>query len=98
MIISFFALFISIIAVELFLPIFNNLTDKSISVDYGDPILLSLFLGTVVLTGLVSGSYPAFYLSSLEAVKTLKGSLKSSWKEAFARKAWLYSNLASQLF
>lgn len=86
MIISFFALFISIIAVELFLPIFNNLTDKSISVDYGDPILLSLFLGTVVLTGLVSGSYPAFYLSSLEAVKTLKGSLKSSWKEAFARK------------
>ncbi|MCG8374824.1 MAG: ABC transporter permease, partial [Balneolales bacterium] len=32
------------------------------------------------------GSYPAFYLSSLEAVKTLKGSLKSSWKEAFARK------------
>lgn len=86
MIISFFALFISIVSVQLFLPIFNNLTDKTITIDFGDPILLGLFLGTVVLTGLVSGSYPAFYLSSLEAVKTLKGSLKSSWKEAFARK------------
>ncbi len=86
MIISFFALFISIISVELFLPVFNNLTDKTITVDYSNPLLIALFLGTVVLTGLVSGSYPAFYLSSLEAVKTLKGSLKSSWKEVFARK------------
>ncbi len=86
LIISFFALFISIISVELFLPIFNNLTDKTITVDYSNPLLIGLFLGTVVLTGLVSGSYPAFYLSSLEAVKTLKGSLKSSWKEVFARK------------
>ncbi len=86
MIISFFSLFISIISVQLFLPVFNDLTDKSISINYSDPFLLALFLGTVFITGLVSGSYPAFYLSSLEAVKTLKGSLKSSWKEAFARK------------
>jgi len=86
MIISFIALFISILSVELFLPVFNNLTNKSISTDYSDPFILGLFLGTVLLTGLISGSYPAFYLSSLEAVKTLKGSLKSSWKEAFARK------------
>ena len=86
MIISFIALFISIISVEALLPIFNNVTDKSIAVDYGDPFLLGLFFGTVLLTGLVSGSYPAFYLSSLQVVKTLKGSMKSSWKEAFVRK------------
>lgn len=86
MIISFFSLFVSIIFVELVLPVFNNLTDKSISVDYSDPILFAIFIGIVLVTGLVSGSYPAFYLSSMEAVKTLKGSLKSSGKEAFARK------------
>lgn len=86
MIISFFSLFVSILLVELSLPLFNNLTDKSIAVDYSDPILLAIFLGTVFVTGLVSGSYPAFYLSSMEAVKTLKGSLKTSGKEAFARK------------
>lgn len=86
MIISFFSLFVSILLVELVLPVFNNLTEKAISVDYTDPVLLAIFFGTVVITGLVSGSYPAFYLSSMEAVKTLKGSLKSSRKEVFARK------------
>lgn len=86
MIISFFSLFVSIILVELCLPIFNSVTDKTISVDYTNPVLLSIFIGTVVITGLISGSYPAFYLSSMEAVKTLKGSLKTSGKEAFARK------------
>ncbi len=86
MIISFFSLFISILFVELSLPVFNNITGKTISVDYSNPVLLSIFIGTVFITGLVSGSYPAFYLSSIEAVKSLKGSLKSSFKEVFARK------------
>lgn len=86
MIISFFSLFISIIMVELFLPVFNNITGKEISIDYSNPLLLSIFIGTVFITGLVSGSYPAFYLSSIEAVKSLKGSLRSSFKEVFARK------------
>lgn len=86
LIISFFSLFVAIILVELTLPIFNDLTDKVIAVDYSNPTLIFMFLGTVILTGLVSGSYPALYLSSIEAVKSLKGSLKSSGKEAFARK------------
>lgn len=86
MIISFFSLFVSVLLLELVLPVFNNLTEKAISVDYTNPVLLAIFFGTVVITGLVSGSYPAFYLSSMEAVKTLKGSLKSSTKEVFARK------------
>tara|TARA_R110000868_G_scaffold294140_3_gene554774 strand:- start:28388 stop:30739 length:2352 start_codon:yes stop_codon:yes gene_type:complete len=86
MIISFFSLFVSVLLVELCLPVFNNLTDKTISIEYSNPFLLSLFIGTVIITGLVSGSYPAFYLSGMDAVKTLKGSLKTSGKEAFARK------------
>ncbi|GAB5409760.1 MAG: ABC transporter permease [Balneolaceae bacterium] len=86
MIISFSALFVSILFVELCLPLFNSITDKTISVDYSNPVLLSIYLGTVVVTGLLSGSYPAFYLSSIEAVKSLKGSLKSSMKEVIARK------------
>ncbi|MEO1022129.1 MAG: ABC transporter permease [Bacteroidota bacterium] len=86
MLISFFALFISIVLVEVALPAFNNLTDKSISVDYTNPVLVSSFFGMVLLTGFIAGSYPAFFLSSLQAIQTLKGSIKSSWKEALARK------------
>lgn len=86
MIITFFSLLLSILLVEMFLPVFNGLTDKAIDVTYSEPVLLFTFLGTALFTGLVAGSYPAFYLSSFEAVKTLKGSLKSSGGEVFARK------------
>ncbi|MEO1022128.1 MAG: ABC transporter permease [Bacteroidota bacterium] len=86
MLISFFSLFIAIVLVELSLPVFNDITQKSITLDYTNPTLLLLFLGTALLTGLFSGSYPAFFLSSVQAIQTLKGSLKSSWREAFARK------------
>jgi ABC-type antimicrobial peptide transport system permease subunit len=40
----------------------------------------------LILTGLIAGSYPAFYLSGLNTIKTLKGTLKSTWGEVFARK------------
>ncbi|WP_428235288.1 ABC transporter permease [Gracilimonas sp.] len=86
MIITFFSLLVSVFLVELSLPVFNDLTDKAIDVSYSDPMLLLIFLGTALVTGFVAGSYPAFYLSSFEAVKTLKGNLKISGSEAFARK------------
>ncbi len=86
MIITFFSLLVSVFLVELSLPVFNDLTDKAIDISYSDPMLLLIFLGTALVTGFVAGSYPAFYLSSFEAVKTLKGNLKISGSEAFARK------------
>lgn len=86
MIITFCALTLSILFVEMSLPIFNDLNDKAIDVNYLDPTLLMVFIGTALVTGLIAGSYPAFYLSSFEAVKTLKGTLKSSGGEVFARK------------
>lgn len=86
MMITFFSLFVSVLLVELSLPVFNNLTDKAIVTDYTDPVLLLTFLGTALVTGLLAGSYPAFYLSSFEAVKTLKGTLKLGGGEVFARK------------
>lgn len=86
MIISFFSLLLSVVLVELCLPLFNDLMDKAIDINYAEPSLLLIFAGTALLTGFIAGSYPAFYLSSFEAVRTLKGSLKSSGGEVFARK------------
>ncbi|HMB98886.1 MAG TPA: ABC transporter permease [Balneolaceae bacterium] len=87
MITAFFSLFVSVLLVEMSLPVFNNLTDKIIEINYMDPFMISMFAGTALLTGLIAGSYPAFYLSSFEAVKTLKGTLKLSGGEVFARKS-----------
>lgn len=86
MMITFLSLLLSILLVEAFLPVFNGLTNKAIDINYFEPALMLIFLGTALFTGLLAGSYPAFYLSSFEAVKTLKGTIKSSTGEIFARK------------
>jgi putative ABC transport system permease protein len=84
--ISFFSLLVGLLLVVMTLPLFNNLTGKEISVSYHEPFLLLAFAGIALCTGLVAGSYPAFYLSAFEAVKSLKGTLRSSKGEAFIRK------------
>ena len=70
-----FALLLAIAIVELFLPLFNSLTEKAIDIDYfGNLLLFSGLLGTIVIIGIVAGSYPAMFLSAFQPVKTLKGS------------------------
>ena len=64
---SVLALLLGIILVEILLPTFNSLASKQLSLHLTNN-LSSLFslLGIVILTGIVSGSYPAFYLSSFQ--------------------------------
>lgn len=75
--ISFLSLLLAIAIVSLFLPVFNELANKKLSFDVLDAKLwLSLF-GIAMLTGLISGSYPALFLSGFNPVKVLKGNVKS---------------------
>jgi putative ABC transport system permease protein len=86
MIITLLAILLSAILVELLLPAFNNFTGKSI--DTGIVIHpLSLLIGAVLLlvVGLLSGSYPAFYLSQL-GTSHLKGTLATGAGKGLARK------------
>ena len=72
--ISIFALIVSIGLAFLFLPVFNNLTGQSLSFFAKENSSLILWLVLIALTtGLTSGLYPAFYLSSFNPVKVLKG-------------------------
>ncbi len=55
------------------LPYFNNFMDKELSLNLMQhPDILLAFLGVTLLVGLISGSYPAFYLSSFQAIGVLK--------------------------
>jgi len=86
LIITFLAILLSAIFVELLLPAFNNFTGKSI--DTGIVIHpISLLLGFVLLlvVGLLSGSYPAFFLSQLDT-SHLKGTLSTGAGKGLARK------------
>jgi hypothetical protein len=58
------------------LPAFNQLTGKQIEQPFSDPSFWLALLGLVLTTGLLSGSYPAFFLSSLQPVRVLKGTLR----------------------
>ena len=73
--------------VQISLPGFNILTDKELSIPYNSFIFWLLGLGFVLLTGLIAGSYPAFFLSSFRPVKVLKGTFKASHALITPRKA-----------
>ena len=75
--ISFLALLLALAMVYLFLPVFNNLADKQLTINFLDAKLWLSLIGIAVLTGLISGSYPALFLSGFNPVKVLKGNMKS---------------------
>ncbi|HZY82291.1 MAG TPA: ABC transporter permease [Cyclobacteriaceae bacterium] len=65
---------------------FNVVTDKQIKLDLGDPALLMWLFGVTIGTGLLAGSYPALYLSGFKPAAVLKGEMKNSLGELWARK------------
>jgi putative ABC transport system permease protein len=77
MMISFFALLIAMVLVWLLLPAFNNLAGKELTIHFFDWKLLLTLTGIALLTGLISGSYPALFLSGFKPVKVLKGNVKT---------------------
>jgi ABC-type antimicrobial peptide transport system permease subunit len=74
--ISFLALLIAILLVCLLLPAFNNLTGKQIVLQVFDRKIILMLVCVVLFTGLISGSYPALFLSGFKPVKVLKGDVK----------------------
>ncbi|WP_242927898.1 ABC transporter permease [Pontibacter vulgaris] len=74
--IAFLALFLALNLAGILLPKFNELTGKFIELDLLNPSLMAMLLGVAILTGILSGSYPAFFLSSFNPVVVLKGTIK----------------------
>jgi len=85
LLISFLSLLAAFLIVAVLLPQFNEITDKHMTLDF-TPQLLTVSLGSVLLTGLLAGSYPALYLTSFNPVSVLKGDIKTSIGELWARK------------
>ncbi len=70
------AFIIALFFTQMSLSAFNQLVGKELVIDYGSPAFWLFGFGFVLLTGLLAGSYPAFYLSSFRPVSVLKGSFK----------------------
>ncbi len=84
---SFIAVMLAVALLYILMPFYNELVQKQLSVDLLNPLHFGCLLGIGIIAGLVAGSYPAFYLSSFNPVKVLKGiKLKSSAGVVFIRK------------
>lgn len=86
--ISFLALFVALIFVEISLPYFNMLAAKQLSLRFFlQPFWFVTLFFIGIITGLLSGLYPAFYLSSFQPLLVLKGHFAGSTRSGKARKA-----------
>lgn len=65
---------------------FNNLSDKDISLPFTHPVFWLMVVGFMLITGFIAGIYPAFYLSSFQAVKVLKGALQAGRSATLPRR------------
>ncbi len=83
---SFLALLVAWGIVWFSLPAFNLITEKRITLSINDVELLAWFSGIALLTGIIAGSYPALYLSGFKPAAVLKGEVKGSIGELWARK------------
>jgi len=86
MLVVFFAFVLAVVAVGLCLPGFNKLAGKELTMPWGRPAAWGAMLLFGVVTGLVAGSYPAFYLSGFRPVKVLKGDIRAGRGAALPRK------------
>ncbi|MDX2302919.1 MAG: FtsX-like permease family protein [Microscillaceae bacterium] len=80
------AFIISLLLTELALPFFNELSDKKMGILWTNPSFWMVCVVFTLFTGLISGSYPAFYLSSFQPVRVLKGAFKAGRYAAIPRK------------
>ena len=80
------AMVLSILFAQLSLPFFNSLADKKIAIPWTGADFWAMILGFTMFSGLLSGCYPAFYLSSFRPVKVLKGSLRAGRHTIISRK------------
>ena len=75
-VVTFVAFGLSLLLVQLVLPAFDAFTKTTVTIPYDSRIFWAIMLAFVLLTGLLAGSRPAFYLSSFKPVKVLKGTLQ----------------------
>ncbi|GAB3641520.1 ABC transporter permease [Spirosoma arcticum] len=76
MLLTSMALVLAVALVAVLMPVFNQLTDKQLVLPISQPVFWSILLALLVLMGGLAGSYPALFLSSLNPVRVLKGTLR----------------------
>jgi putative ABC transport system permease protein len=86
LVITVLASALALLLVQLALPAFNAMAGDEVRVPYGSWMFWAIMAGYVLVTGLLAGSRPAFYLSGFRPVKVLKGAFKAGRAASLPRK------------
>ena len=97
LILSFCALVIAIGIVYLFLPAFNNLAQKELIFNLWDKRIWMSLLAIFLVTGFLSGSYPALFLSNFKPISVLKGKVKLASYNLFFRNGLIVTQFAASV-
>lgn len=86
LVMTFFAFVLALLIVMTVLPAFTAVTGETIRIPWGSASFWALMMGYVLVTGLLAGSRPAFYLSSFQPIKVLKGTMRIGKAASMPRK------------
>lgn len=96
---SILTVFLALVACYFLLPYFNLLADKQLTMSvFMSPYFVTGILALIVFVGLVSGSYPAFYLTSFNPVEVLKGKVRAGMKSKGVRSSLVVFQFALSIF
>jgi hypothetical protein len=98
LIVSTLAAILAILIVFALLPFFNDVVKKEISLNILNPTLWLSLIALIGITGIVAGSYPALYLSSLQPIRILKGRLTFSNSSLYLRKGLVVFQFCLSIF
>jgi putative ABC transport system permease protein len=97
LLVAFLAFVLAIGLTKLSLPAFSQLAGKPMILPWASPIFWALALAITVVTGLLAGSYPAFYLSGFRPVRVLKGAYRTSKGASLPRKVLVVAQFSISL-
>lgn len=96
---SFIAVALALACCYFLLPQFNLLAGKQLGMNiFASPLFIAAIAGLIILVGVVAGSYPAFYLTSFNAVEVLKGKVRAGMKSRGVRSILVICQFALSIF
>ena len=96
--ISLIAYILAIFLTQLVLPYYNIMVEKELFIDFRSWIFWAFSAIIILVTGIISGSYPAFYLSSFKPIKVLKGKVLLGRNASLPRKVLVTVQFSFSIF
>lgn len=95
---SFGSFVVALILAWLFLPIFNSLSQKDLSLPLSDPLFYGLLGGASAFIGILAGLYPSFFLSAFKPVNVLKGNVALGMRSGWIRSSLVVFQFVISIF